>query len=216
MIVHADLERPTETEIEVLSALPPVTLHEVTGQKGAMPGRIKPIYPGMRVCGPALTVDCKPSDNLATHAAVAAARPGDVLDVDYEGFAESGPFGDTLATACVARGVAGLAIDGCVRDGLAIRAMGFPVFARGLNMKGTTKVAPGAVGAPITYAGVAVTPGDAVVGGDNGVVVVPRSLAAAACRAAREREDRGASVRERLRAGAATVDLLNPRPLLGG
>ena len=217
MTVHAvDFERPTPAEIEALSALPPVTLHEVIGQKGAMPGCIKPIYPGMRLCGPAFTVDCRPGDNLAIHAAVAAARPGDVLVVDYKGFAESGPFGDILATACVARGVVGMVIDGCVRDGPAIRAMGFPIFARGLNMKGTTKLAPGAVGVPITCAGVPVAPGDAVVGDDDGVVVVPRALVAAACRAAREREDKEASMRERLRAGATTVDLLNLRPLLGG
>jgi 4-hydroxy-4-methyl-2-oxoglutarate aldolase len=214
VIVEADFARPTWEEIEALSPFSPATLHEAMGQKGAMPSCIKPIYPGMRLCGPALTVDCKPGDNLAIHGAVERARPGDVLVVDYKGFVESGPFGDILATACLARGVAGMVIDGCVRDGTTIRELGFPIFARGLNMKGTTKTQPGAVGVPITCAGVAVAPGDAVVGDDDGVVVVPRALVAATAAAARAREDKEAAMRERLKAGATTVELLGLRPLL--
>src|SRR5690606_17848719 len=111
-------------QIQRLRDFPTPTLHEVLGQRGAMPAAIKPIYPGMKVCGAALTVDCPPQDNLSIHAAVARASAGDVLVVDCKGFVESGPFGDVLATACQARGIAGLIIDGCVRDGEQLREMG--------------------------------------------------------------------------------------------
>jgi 4-hydroxy-4-methyl-2-oxoglutarate aldolase len=214
MTIRADFARPTAAELEALAAFAPATLHEAMGQKGAMPGWMKPLYPGMRVCGAALTVDCPPGDNLSIHAAVERAEPGDVLVVDYKGFLESGPFGDILATACLARGVRGMVIDGCVRDGATIRELGFPIFARGLNMKGTVKMRLGAVGVPITCAGVAVAPGDAVVGDDDGVVVVPRALIATVAQAGREREDKEAAMRAKLEAGATTVELLGLRPLL--
>lgn len=173
MTVRTDFARASAAELEALQPFAPATLHEAMGQKGAMAGAIKPIYPGMRVCGSALTVDCPAGDNLSIHAAVERAQAGEVLVIDYKEFLESGPFGDILATACLARGVRDLVIDGCVRDGAAIQAMGFPVFARGLNMKGTVKARLGAVGVPIICAGVPVAPGDAVVGDDDGVVGYP-------------------------------------------
>jgi 4-hydroxy-4-methyl-2-oxoglutarate aldolase len=208
MITMQTFRRPSREDVASLAAFTPATLHEALGQAGAMPFAIKPIYPGMRVCGPALTVDCTPGDNLAIHVAVERAEPGDVLVVDYKGFLEAGPFGDVLATACLAAGIVGLVIDGCVRDGPTLREMQFPVFARGLNMKGTAKNAVGAVGVPIVCAGVPVSPGDVVVGDDDGVVVVPREKMAATASAARKRDDMEADMRVRLKAGATTVDLL--------
>lgn len=214
MNVKQNFERAAESEIAALAAFPPPTLHEAMGQRGAMPTSIKPIYPGMKLSGSALTVRCKPGDNLAIHVAVAQARPGDVLVVDNDGFMESGPFGDVLATACRARGVVGLVIDGCVRDGPSLKAMGFPVFSRGLNMKGAAKSNPGEVGVPIVCAGVAVSPGDVVIGDDDGVVVVPRAMIAEALKGAREREDKEDAIKEKLKAGETTLDLLGLRPLL--
>jgi 4-hydroxy-4-methyl-2-oxoglutarate aldolase len=215
MIAFAKFARPDLAAVDALVAFGSATLHEAIGQRGAMPFPIKPIYPGMKVCGTALTVECPPGDNLAIHAAVLEAAPGDVLVVDYKGHTEFGPFGDVLATACVAAGIRGLVIDGCVRDGASLLAMGFPVFARGLNMKGTAKMGPGRVGAPIMCAGVPVAPGDAVIGDDDGVVVVPRGEIGAAARSAREREDKEAGMRDRIRAGATTIELLGLSELLG-
>lgn len=209
-----DFRRASADDIEALAAFSPATLHEAMGQRGAMPCCIKPIYPGMKVAGSALTVRCKPGDNLAIHRAVATARPGDVLVVDNDGFAESGPFGDVLATACQAKGVTGLIIDGCVRDGPNLKAMGFPVFSRGLNMKGATKSNPGDVGVPIVCAGVAVSPGDIVIGDDDGVVVVPRAMIAEALKGARARDDKEDAIKEKLKGGATTIDLLGLQPLL--
>lgn len=214
MITTQDYTRPDPAAVAAIAAFGSATLHEAIGQVGAMPFPIKPIYSGMKVCGAALTVDCKPGDNLAIHAAVLGAKLGDVLVVDYKGYTEAGPFGDVLATACIAAGIRGLIIDGCVRDGASLRDMGFPVFARGLNMKGTTKNQPGSVGLPIICAGVAVAPGDAVLGDDDGVVVVPRARLAEAAKAARERDDKEAVMRDKIKAGATTVELLDLARLL--
>ena len=180
-----------------------------------MPFAIKPIYQGMRVCGPALTVDCKPGDNLAIHAAVEQAEPGDVLVVDYKGFIEAGPFGDVLATACLAAGIVGLVIDGCVRDGPTLQRDGLSgVRARAQHEGHRQERSPGAVGVPIVCAGVAVSPGDVVVGDDDGVVVVPRAMIAGGCEAARERDDKEAAIASGSRPAPRRVDLLGLRPLL--
>ncbi|CAN5228360.1 4-carboxy-4-hydroxy-2-oxoadipate aldolase/oxaloacetate decarboxylase [soil metagenome] len=216
MITIGKFTRPTAAALASFAAISPATLHEALGQEGAMPFAIKPIYPGMKVCGAALTVECRPGDNLAIHAAVETAKPGDVLVVDYKGYLEAGPFGDVLATACQKAGIRGMVIDGCVRDGASLRAMGFPVFGRGLNMKGTTKNQPGKVGLPIICAGVAVAPGDVVVGDDDGVVVVPRGRIAAVVQAAQARDEKEATMREKLKKGATTVELLGLARLLRG
>lgn len=210
-----DFERPSKEDIDALSVFPTATLHEVLGQTGAMPFHIKPIYPGMRLQGAALTVACPPGDNLSIHAAVEHAHPGDVLVVDFKGYVEAGPFGDILATACQAKGIVGIVIDGCVRDGAVLRDMKFPAFARGLNMKGTNKKLLGSLGSVIVCAGVVVSPGDAVVGDDDGVVVIARDRLKSVIAAAAEREQAEEAMRQQLLAGTTTVDLLKLRPLLG-
>lgn len=215
MTVHTDFARPAPALVDALRGQSPATLHEALGRRGAMPFPIKPLYPGMRVCGPALTVSCGPTDNLMIHIAVALAKPGDVLVVDFKGMTEAGPWGDVLTASAVARGIAGLVIDGCVRDATAIRDMGFPVFCRGTNMKGTNKTAAnGDVNTTISCAGVIVSPGDIVVGDDDGVVVVPQADAAAALAKAEERERAEEEYRHKLKAGQTTIELLHLQPYL--
>lgn len=209
-----DHARPSPDELKQLADFSAATLHEAMGCKGAMPVFIKPIYLGMHVRGSALTVVSPPGDNLTIHAAIECAAAGDVLVVDCGGHVEAGPFGDVMATACKAKGIVGIVIDGCVRDGATLRDMGFPAFARGLNIKGTTKRLFGSIGKPIVFAGVQIAPGDAIVGDDDGVVVVPRAEIAATIEAAREREQRESVMRNRLREGATTVEILGLRDIL--
>jgi 4-hydroxy-4-methyl-2-oxoglutarate aldolase len=174
-MIDLEYPRPTVTEIEALARFSSSTVHEAIGQSGAMSSLVKPIASGMKACGPALTVDCPVGDNLTIHAAIAQARAGDLLVVDFKGFLEAGPFGEIMAHACRQKGIVGLVIDGCVRDSVEIQTMNFPLFARGLCIRGTSKLRLGSVGRPITCAGVSVSPGDIVLGDDDGVVVVPRS-----------------------------------------
>lgn len=184
------------------------------GKRGAMPSRIKPIYPGMRVCGRALTVACPPRDNLAVHYAITQASPGEVLVVSTEEYYEAGPWGEILTVAAIQAGITGLVIDGSVRDASAIRDLSFPVFAAGTNMKGAGKVLPGHVNGPMILGGVLVNPGDIVIGDDDGVVIVPRAEAGEALEASLERDRKEIGILEQLRAGKSTVELLGLESVL--
>lgn len=207
--MDADFERPDPTLLGQLAAFSAATIHEANGQRGAVSSALQSLDPVMRLCGTALTVHCPAGDNLMIHAAIAVAQPGDVLVVDHQGSMDDGPFGDLLAQACLAKGILGLVIDGCVRDAATLKQMNFPVFARGLCIKGTTKVKPGTIGRPISLAGEHVEPGDAILGDEDGVVVVRRQDIASVITASREREAKEAVMRDAIRNGASTVDLLD-------
>jgi 4-hydroxy-4-methyl-2-oxoglutarate aldolase len=185
------------------------TLYEAAGQNGALPAGIKPVAPGFRVAGPALTVACPPADNLWLHRALVDAAPAEVLVVTVGGEYEAGYWGEVMTVSALARGVAGLVIDGMVRDADAIAASAFPVFARGLSIRGTRKDprASGALRQPISIGDVAVEPGDLVVGDRDGIVVVPRARAREVIELGRERERREAEIMERLREGETTLEI---------
>ncbi len=180
--VSADVTRKA-----IESGVGAASLHEAAGRIGAMSAAIKPIYSGMRVCGPAYTVKMHPGDNLMLHCAIAEAQPGDVLVVDLDG-SECGPLGEVMATGAVARKLAGLVVDGYVRDGLQIKKLNWNAFSRGLCMKGTVKATLGTINHVISCGGVIVNPGDLICGDDDGVVVIPRDMAAAVVAKAIARE----------------------------
>ena len=205
--------RSPSEQIEVLKRLGTATVHEAQGQVGAMDSGMKPIDPSRRLAGPALTVDSLPQDNLALHLALAHAKPGDVLVVDAKGFLEGGPWGDVLTLAAMRRGIAGLVIDGAIRDSDAIIGMGFPVFARGLSIKATHKNHAGRIGSEIVCGGQAVRTGDVILGDRDGLVVLRGDIedVIAASEAREAKEER---MRERIQAGESTVDILQLRPTL--
>jgi 4-hydroxy-4-methyl-2-oxoglutarate aldolase len=182
------IPRPDVSLVKDLAALSPATIHEAQGRKGAVDYRIKPIYSGMKLCGPAVTALCHPGDNIMLIAAIEIAEPGDVLVVASGGLVEQGGFGEVLATACQSRGLAGFVTDACVRDGLAIKSMGFPTFSRGLAMRGTVKETVGTINHPIAFGGIIINPGDVICGDDDGLVVVRPEEIAATVKASHERE----------------------------
>jgi len=184
------------------------TIHEAQGQRGAIDPRVAALDPRRRLIGPALTVDMRPSDNLMIHYALTKARRGDVLVVDVKGFVDASPWGDILTLAAQEIGIAGLVINGAVRDADSIIELGFPVFCRGLCIKGTNKNQPGRVNVPVMIGGVDIHPGDIVVGDRDGLVVVARNEGAEVIRASEERERKEATMRERLKQGATMVELL--------
>jgi 4-hydroxy-4-methyl-2-oxoglutarate aldolase len=206
--------RPTAQQLEKLKLLGAATVHEAQGQKGALDVGIKPLDPSLRLAGPALTIDARPSDNLIIHYAMTKARPGDVLVVDAKSFLEAGPWGDVLTLAAQQLGIAGLIIDGSVRDAASIIEMRFPVFARGLSVKGTNKHQPGRINVPIICGGVAINPGDVIVGDRDGVVVVDSREIEAVIAASQERESTEDKMREDIRAGKSTVELLGLQGVL--
>jgi len=199
----------TTEQIKQLRELGAATVYEAQGAKGALDNGMKPIDPTVRLAGPALTVDCRPADNLMLHYAVQKAQAGDVLVVDAKGFMEAGPWGDVLTIQAMKVGIAGLVINGCVRDANLIIELGFPVFCRGLSIKGTGKNQPGKLNVPITIGDVLIRPGDIIVGDRDGLAVVPQSEVAAAIESSLAREEKEAGQRKAIAQGAMTAELLN-------
>jgi len=177
--VIRDIERVSAEVAKKAGGFPASILADVAGRRGALSGRIAPLAPSMRFSGPAITVEVRPGDNLMIHAAMAIAKPGDVIVVDGRGDLTSALMGEIMSQQCVALGVAGVVIDGAVRDCEAIRELGFPMYAAGLNPNGPTKFVPGRLNHPISIGGVTVNPGDLVVGDADGVTVIERDKAQA-------------------------------------
>jgi 4-hydroxy-4-methyl-2-oxoglutarate aldolase len=178
------------------------------GESGArrMHPRVKPAWKGARVAAPAYPVRCSPGDNLGIHVAVTRAPAGSVLVADMGGTRDFGYWGEVLTTGAEARGIVGLVIDGCVRDGDALAGHGFPVFCTGLALTGATKEQPGSVARPVTVGDVAVEPGDWVVGDVDGVVVIPGAALDDVLAAGRARAEKEQALFAALRDGATTVE----------
>ncbi len=203
---HTGIERTSQALVAEAATLPTATLHEAGGRIGALPGVIRPVHPAMGLCGPAVTVHSPAGDNLWIHRALYAAQPGDVLVVFASDGCDWGYWGEILSTAAMARGLGGLVIDACVRDGVLLGSLGFPVFARGLNIRGTGKDfgARGWINAPIIIGDIVINPGDLVVGDGDGVVAIPRLQAGEVIAASKARE---AAIMERLRAGETSLSI---------
>lgn len=198
------ISKETISEIGRFSS---ATLHEALGKTGNLPSAIKPISPKMKVCGPAYTVRTMPCDNMLLHRAYAYAQPGDVLVVNCSNFYEAGYWGDLMSLGAMTKGIAGLVIDGCVRDADDIEAMGFPVFSRGLCIRGTGNHGEGALNEPVIMGEQIVRPGDIIVGDRDGVVVVPQGRIEEAIEKARAREQREEWVRSELRKGLNSLQI---------
>ncbi len=186
----------------------PATLYEASGQKGMVDPEIRPAWSGARVCGTAATVECPPGDNLMLHVAVASAPRGVVIVANVNAYMRAGAWGEILTAAAQARGIAGLVIDGAVRDIDAIRAVKFPVFSRGLAIGSCTKERPGRVGVPIQFGGVLVRPGDMILGDADGLVVVEQERLDEVYETALSRRGREAEIIGKLRQGRTTMELL--------
>ena len=145
----------------------------------AMSGAIKPVKPGLSLCGQARTVQAMVGDNSALHLAVSLARPGEVLVIDAGGHEDTAVWGDILTSAAIARGIAGVVIDGATRDVARIRELGFALFCRAIVPRGPHKGFGGVIDGPVAVGGVPVGPGDLVLGDDDGVAVVPLARLAA-------------------------------------
>lgn len=212
--VIREFPRPSAELVKQFQDIGSATVYEATGKRGAMDSGIKPIWPGAKILGVALTVKCFPGDNLIVHKALSLVQPGDVLVVDVDDYTEAGGWGEVMTTALAARGGAGYLTNGAVRDQEAIAAMKFPVFARNLCIKGTGKEHLGLINHPIIVGGVVVNPGDIILGDADGVVVIPREDAEWSLEVSRKREQAEAIQKEELRKGKLTLDLLNLRAIL--
>lgn len=212
--VVRNIKRPDPDVVRTLGELGVATVHEAQGRTGLMKPYMRPIYPSARAAGTAITISSQPGDNLMIHAAMEVCKPGDILVVTTTSESTDGMFGELLGVSCEAHGVVGLVTDAGVRDTAELTAMDFPVWARAISAQGTVKSTAGSVNVPVVCAGLTVNPGDVVVADADGVVVVPREKAAAVAAAGRDRIDKEAKTRERLRNGELGVDFYGLREKL--
>lgn len=191
------------------SKITAATMHEAAGKVGALPAAIKPVIDGVKVCGRAFPVKGKGGDNVWLHRALAKARKGDVLVADVSGVHEYGYWGDVMTTAARARGIAGLVINGCVRDKMEIIESGFPVFCRGFAIRGTGKdfAGPGFINQPLDMEGITIYPGDLILGDDDGVICMPAARVPEAIKKSHAREKKEQETMAQLRGGKTTMQI---------
>ena len=191
------------------SELAVATVYEAAGREGLIDLALHRIVPGTRASGPARPVLCGQGDNLMVHAAMAHARPGDVLVLTMPE-PEPAPValvGDLIATQAHARGVAALLVDGAVRDLDELVEIGLPIWARWIRVRGATKDIRGTIDEPVTVGGARISAGDLVVLDGDGAAVVAHQRVDEVLAAAEEREERERVKRAKLRAGELSYDL---------
>lgn len=206
--IKHDVQRPDRDTVEFFEEVPSTIVSDVTGNVGVtMDSGIRPAYGGIEMAGTAITVKAAPGDNLIIHKAITMAEPGDVLVVDCDGYVGTGHIGELMCASCRANGLAGLVIDGGYRDSREIAEMRFPVYGRGVNPQGPLKQDPGSINVTVSCGGVSVTPGDIVVGDDDGLAVVPGGEAEQILKLAREKLDAEDATREAVADGTYLYDL---------
>ena len=197
-----------------LAQLGTATVHEAAGRAPVVDVPLIQVLPGSRTAGPARTVRCAQGDNLMVHAAVAEARPGEVLVLTMPEPEPVALVGELLATQAQVHGVAALLVDAAVRDLDELHELGLPIWARYLRVCGADKRVPGVIGEPVQVGGATIRQGDAVVLDTDGVVVVEREQVEAVLAAARARAEREREKRAKLQAGALSYDLDGLRQLV--
>ena len=170
--------RPEKALVEGFRGIPVSNIDDNMGRIAAVDASIYPLNPDIRLLGVAYTINAPAGDNLLFHAALDMAEPGDVLVLANKGSMSRSLCGEIMSTYAKSRGLAGIIIDGCVRDSDALRKMDFPVYAKGVTPNGPYKNEPGEINFPVSFGGIVIQPGDIIVGDSDGILVIPPEFAA--------------------------------------
>ena len=205
--VITKISRPAKELVAAFKKLSSATVYEASGKKGYVNHNIKAVWKGAKVCGPAVTVNCPGGDNLMLHKAMTVAQPGDVLVAFVNDAVNYGYWGLTMSTSCTALGIAGLVIDGCVRDTEEIGNLGFPIFSRGACIRGTVKETLGTINHPIVLGGTVVNPGDLILGDADGLVIIAQQDAEEILKKSIDRDKSEEKLMEQFRLKKTSLEL---------
>lgn len=198
------LSRPRKVSTELVDRfrdLPVANVSDNMSRITASGTRIRPMHAGGVLAGPALTVKSRPGDNLMLHKALDMAEPGDVVVMDAGGDLTNSLIGELMVTYAMRRQLAGVVLNGAIRDFSTIRQGSFPVYAAGVTHRGPYKDGPGEINVPIAIDGMVIEPGDLVLGDEDGLVCVPQAVAEDVYRRAKEKHDAEVSQMAEIREG---------------
>jgi 4-hydroxy-4-methyl-2-oxoglutarate aldolase len=184
-------------------------LSDALGASCSIETSILPIDPQFRICGPALTVECAPGDNLTLHHALHLAQPGDVLIVGGSPDCGAALWGELMSISAQSKSVAGTIVDGAVRDPLEIRMLGYPVFCRHLNPRRATKENYGRINVPVRIGTLSISPKDYVLADANGIAGIPRASVREAIGLASEVVRKENKVKDEILAGRTVFEIFS-------
>jgi len=201
LTIRRKIERPPARTLRAYAGLPTGFVTDAYNGRGCLDYRIKPLTPDMKLCGPAITAFCSPGDILAAMAILDFARKGDVIVIAGGAETNAAKIGDLWLHWAKRIGVAGIVCDGLVRDVVGLLKADLPVFARGIAPNAGYKTGPGAINAEVSCGGVAIAPGDIIVGDRDGVVAIPRTQAAAVAKQLEQVKKKEAAAELNIRRG---------------